>query len=113
MIKLDKKGEFESFDEDRVRALVAGEVSPQTGAERDLISFIGGVKPKPWPEKWVSCALCQVEWKTRAFPGRGGEWRWASICQPCADRYDAGLHPRSKPAPEKKPERKISVPYKD
>ena len=105
------------YDEGEIAALCAGEIKPVDSADEQMLAFIGGARARPWPQKWLTCELCHGEWLSTAFPGKGDSWRWATICQPCADRWDAGLHPRAKAAQEflkpKKPERIVRSPVKD
>ena len=83
-------GRWSLADEDRaLEGVICGERPVATLDERMILKFLGGIRAKPWPEKFVRCRQCGVEWRTRAYPNRLGTWWWASICNYCADKTDA------------------------
>jgi hypothetical protein len=71
---------------DPVTSLITGQRQPSHTDDFDILAYIGGPRPRPWPQKWIECGLCKGDWPATAYPGPGGKWFWPSICLCCADR---------------------------
>jgi hypothetical protein len=115
------------LDEKSFDSLVAGEREPEDKHDWDLLDFLGGVRPRPWPSRWLTCKRCHVEWQAEGAPWPvtsdsllrevvgliENGWAWPFYCEPCGEWLKIfGLQPAGKPQ-EKSEEKPRKTPYKD
>jgi hypothetical protein len=87
------KGQTIGHDQNRIKALVFGKIPPLDAEDDQLLAWIGGARLCQAPVQWIKCHLCSTEFKASGFPWQDSSWVFPTICQACADLWDAGLHP--------------------
>ena len=87
---------------DPVTQLIAGERPPRHKDDFDILFYIGGVRKRPWPQKWIECQICSGEFPATGYPAPAGKWYWPTICNACADLLE-GKMPQAPPVPQSTP----------